>query len=375
MHFKTLLSLCIALAPLATASALGSDRALRSHGSQRRDQSCVFTDAAAAIKGKESCTAITLQDITVPPGKTLDMTGLQDGTHVTFAGNTSFRYHVWAGPLIAFTGRNLIIDGAPGHIIDGNGPAWWDGLGQKGNLTKPKFFAAHNVVNSIIKGLNVKNTPIHGFSIKNVTNLGLYDITINNSDGNHPGGGHNTDGFDIESSNGVFISGANVINQDDYLAINSGNNITFTNSSCSGGHGLSIGSVGGRKDNTVSNVLISNSQVVDSTNGVRIKTVFNATGSVSGITYSNITLSNISNYGIVIEQDYLNGGPTGNATAGVPITDITIENITGTVESSAIPVYILCADGACSNWSWTGVQITGGTPTDKCRGVPKPASC
>jgi polygalacturonase len=35
---------------------------------------------------------------------------------------------------------------------------------------------------------------------------------------------------------------------------------------------------------------------------VRIKTVYGATGSVSGVTYSGITLSNITKYGIVIEQ-------------------------------------------------------------------------
>lgn len=36
---------------------------------------------------------------------------------------------------------------------------------------------------------------------------------------------------------------------------------------CSGGHGLSIGSVGGRKSNTVKDVTISNTQVVNSQNG------------------------------------------------------------------------------------------------------------
>lgn len=54
-------------------------------------------------------------------------------------------------------------------------------------------------------------------------------------------------------------------------------------------------------------MLIESSSVTDSTNGVRIKTVYDATGSVSGVTYSDITLSGITDYGIVIEQDYENG--------------------------------------------------------------------
>lgn len=70
---------------------------------------------------------------------------------------------------------------------------------------------------------------------------------------------------------------------------------------------------------------------------------------------ADITLSGIAKYGIVIEQDYLNGGPTGTPTDGVPITDLTLEKITGTVTSDAQPYYILCA--ACSNWSVTGVDV------------------
>jgi polygalacturonase len=80
---------------------------------------------------------------------------------------------------------------------------------------------------------------------------------------------------------------------------------------CDGGHGLSIGSVGGKSDNDVSNVLFTNSVVKNSENGARIKTNSGTTGSVSNIEWSNIQVSNISIYGIDIQQDYLNGGPTG----------------------------------------------------------------
>jgi polygalacturonase len=139
-------------------------------------------------------------------------------------------------------------------------------------------------------------------------------------------------------------------NQDDCLAINSGTSITFTGGTCSGGHGLSIGSVGGRDDNTVKTILIESSTVNASQNGVRIKTVYDATGTVSGVTYKDITLSGITKYGVVIEQDYENGSPTGTPTTGVPITDLTLDGITGTVSSSGTNVYILCGKGSCSDW-------------------------
>lgn len=46
-------------------------------------------------------------------------------------------------------------------------------------------------------------------------------MTINNEAGDSEGG-HNTDGFDIGSSSNVIIDGANVYNQDDCVAVNSG---------------------------------------------------------------------------------------------------------------------------------------------------------
>lgn len=223
---------------------------------------------------------------------------------------------------------------------------------------------------SSINGLNVKNTPVQGFSINTATDLTLDHITIDNSAGDVTNGGHNTDAFDVGSSTGIIISNANVKNQDDCLAVNSGTNITFTGGTCSGGHGISIGSVGGRSDNVVKDVKILSSSISNSDNGVRIKTVYDATGSVSGVTYKDITLKNIAKYGIVIEQDYQNGSPTGTPTAGVPITDLTIQNVVGSVASKGTNVYILCAKGACSNWTWSGNSVTGGQKSDKCSNIP-----
>lgn len=120
---------------------------------------------------------------------------------------------------------------------------------------------------------------------------------------------------------------------------------------------------------------ITDSTVTDSANGIRIKTVYDATGSVSDVTFSGITISGITDYGIVIEQDYENGSPTGTPTDGVPITDLTVDGITGSVESDAVEVYILCGDGSCSDWTWSGVDITGGKTDSKCENVPSGASC
>ncbi|KAL3953644.1 hypothetical protein ACCO45_011600 [Purpureocillium lilacinum] len=330
---------------------------------------CTFADAASAIKQKTSCTVITLNNIAVPAGMPLDLTGLNDRTHVIFAGKTTFGYKEWTGPLISISGKDIVVEGAAGHSIDCQGQRWWDGMGGNRGKVKPKFFSAHKLTNSRIQGLNIINTPVQAFSINGATNLEVHNVHIDNSLGDTKGG-HNTDAFDVGASNGVYISGAVVKNQDDCIAINSGTNITFTGGDCSGGHGLSIGSVGG--GDAVRGVRILNSKVSNSANGVRIKTRLNEIGSVSDVIYDNIALTNIANYGIVIQQDYENGGSKGYPSAGVPITGLTVNRVVGNVKPTGTNVYIICA--ACRNWIWTSNRVTGGTKVMQNKGVPPGSS-
>ncbi|KAG4435551.1 Polygalacturonase 1 [Cadophora sp. M221] len=356
-----------AIAPIATGSS--------GNGSANAGTAlagCTFTSASAAKAGKTKCTTIVLDGIAVEAGVTLDLTGLTSGTSVIFQGETTWAYEAWSGPLFSVSGENIKVSGASGHSLNGNGAKWWDGKGGNGGVTKPKFFYAHDLTGtSTISGLNILNYPVQCFSINGASGLTISDVTIDNSAAGSLG--HNTDAFDVGSSTNIVISGAIVKNQDDCLAINSGTGITFTGGSCFGGHGLSIGSVGGRTDNVVSDVTISSSSVSDSANGIRIKTVSGATGSVKGVTFKDIKLSGITSYGIVIEQDYENGSPTGTPTNGVPITDLTVSGVTGTVASGATNIYILCA--ACSDWTWTGISVTGGKTSSKCTGIPTGASC
>lgn len=259
--------------------------------------------------------------------------------------------------------------GASGSSLNGNGDSYWDGEGSNGGKTKPKFFQAHDLTSSTISGITITNSPVQVFSIDNAKTLALTDITINNQAGDSLGA--NTDGFDIGSSTGVTITNAKVYNQDDCVAINSGTSITFTGGYCSGGHGLSIGSVGGRSDNTVEDITFESSQVVNSQQAVRIKTISGDTGTVKGVTYKDITISGATKYGVLITQAY--DGST--ATTGVPITDLTLSGISGSVSSSATNVYIDCgSSSSCASWTWD-VSVTGGKTSSSCANVPSGASC
>lgn len=367
MHSFHLLSLAL-LGSIVSAAPEPS----RATDYTKRD-SCTFTDNSQVSKSASSCSSIVLSGIKVPAGETLDLSDAKDGTKITFEGTTTFGYKEWNGPLIYFGGSEITVTAADDAVIDGEGSRWWDGEGSNGGKTKPKFMYAHKLDGSTLSGLRIKNTPVQAISVQ-ANNLHLEDITIDNSDGDH-NGGHNTDGFDISGSDGVYITGAVVENQDDCIAINSGKNIEFSGGSCSGGHGLSIGSIGGRDDNTVQNVTIHDSTISNSANAVRIKTKVNETGSVSGITYSNIKLSGISDYGIVVEQDYKNGGSSGTPSNDIKVTGVTVDGVTGSVDDDAVPVYILCGEGSCSNWTWRDVDISGGKKSDKCENVPSGVSC
>ncbi|VUC26078.1 unnamed protein product [Clonostachys rosea] len=341
---------------------------------EERATTCTFSGssgAASASKSQASCATIVLSNVALPSGTTLDLSNLNDGTHVIFQGTTTWGYSEWSGPLLQIQGNSITVEGASGAVLNPDGARWWDGKGGSGGKTKPKFFAAHKLTNSAINNIHITNTPVQALSINGVNGLTISNMIIDSAAGDS-GGGKNTDAFDIGDSTGVTITGTQVHNQDDCVAVNSGSDITFSGGLCSGGHGLSIGSVGGRTNNVVSNVTFKDTTVQNSVQAIRVKTVAGATGSVTGVTYSGLTLKNITKYGVLIEQNYDGGDLHGDPTTGVPITGLTVENITGGggVASGGYNVVVVCGSGSCSGWTWSNVVITGGTKVYSCQNSP-----
>ncbi len=117
---------------------------------------------------------------------------------------------------------------------------------------------------SVIENLHIQNWPAHGFSIGSSSDLTIRNVYMDNSFGDLPNNrskglsaAHNSDGFGVGTlSSNILIDNCTVYNQDDCVAVTSGNNITASNIFCSGTHGLSIGSIGGKANNNVTNVLV-----------------------------------------------------------------------------------------------------------------------
>nr|AHG54232.1 polygalacturonase 22a [Lygus lineolaris] len=308
---------------------------------------------------------IRVRNINVPAGKALDFQGL-DGRTIEFHGRVTFGYAEWSGHLIIIKGKNMKIRGMPGHLIDGEGHRWWDKCG--GNCGKKKPFMIYTQLqDSTVDGLKIKNTPAWCFAINECNNVHYSNIDIDNKDG-HSKGGHNTDGFDVHKSRNIRIYNSKVNNQDDCLAINSGWDIVFENNVCEGGHGIAV-AVGGYDVNEAKNILIKNCKVIKNNIGVRVKTLLNGKGIVDGITFDNVELKDISEIGIVIIGNYLNSGPRGDPTGGIPIKNLNINNVRGNVLHNGTNIQINVAPGSPSGWIWKS-NVWGGRKNPNCKGTP-----
>lgn len=114
-------------APTAAPSPVEVAQAIEERAIEARVATCKFTGSlgySSASVSKASCSTIILDSLTVPAGKTLDMTGLTEGTTVIFEGETSFAYSEWEGPLFAVSGTNIKVAGESSgtSILNGNGP-------------------------------------------------------------------------------------------------------------------------------------------------------------------------------------------------------------------------------------------------------------
>ncbi|XP_057658843.1 polygalacturonase-like [Diorhabda carinulata] len=339
--------------------------------------SCTITDYSQVDSVVKSCTTIVVSNLHVSAGKTLKL-HLKSGTKLTFQGKVTFDHHAWDGPLVELQGTNIYVTGASGHVLDGEGAKYWDGKGDKGGK-KPKFFRIKNSSGKV-ENIHLLNCPHQCASILSSKSLTLSNWNIDVSAGDANALGHNTDGFDVSECDGLLIQNCVVKNQDDCIAVNSGKNLHFDKMYCSGGHGLSL-SIGVSKTdsskNYAQNVTFSNSNVVNSRNAIHVKTHTDAaSGYIKDLTYRNIQMSGITHYGINVQEDYKGGSSTGKASNNIPITNMMVNTVKGTMTSSnAMPVYILCGSSGCSNFQWSGVSISGGHKSSQCNYHPSGFSC
>ncbi len=187
-------------------------------------------------------------------------------------------------------------------IIDGAGEVWWgpaeEARRKKSGYTLPR-------PNMIIL-TRCKNLKIIGVTIQNAPKFHLVptdceDVVIESVTFKAPAGAPNTDAIDPSRCKNVLITKCYIDVGDDNVAIKSGRkvdgrefaceNITVSDCTFLNGHGVSIGSetVGGVRGLTVQRCTFENTD-----NGIRIKSRRGRGGLVENITYSDITMKNVT---------------------------------------------------------------------------------
>ncbi|KAK9191867.1 hypothetical protein WN943_020483 [Citrus x changshan-huyou] len=256
-------------------------------------------------------------------------------------------------------------------IIDGRGSVWWqdypydDPIDDESKLIIPlhnntlpdkpptpirselsgkmpsikptalRFYGSFNVT---VTGITIQNSPQCHLKFDNCIGVVVHDVSVSS-----PGDSPNTDGIHLQNSKDVLIHTSNLACGDDCVSIQTGcSNVYVHNVNCGPGHGISIGSLG--KDNTkacVSNITVRDVMMHNTMNGVRIKTWQGGSGSVQGVLFSNIQVSEVQ-LPIVIDQFYCDKSTCKNQTSAVALSGITYERVKGTY--TVKPVHFACSD-------------------------------
>ncbi|KZV42550.1 Pectin lyase-like superfamily protein [Dorcoceras hygrometricum] len=217
------------------------------------------------------------------------------------------------------------------------------------NAQALRFYGSFNVT---VTGISIQNSPQCHLKFDNCNGVSVYNFSVSS-----PGDSPNTDGIHLQNSKDVLIRNSNLACGDDCVSIQTGcTNIYIHDVNCGPGHGISIGGLG--KDNTkacVSNVTVRDVLFQETTNGVRIKTWQGGLGSVQGIRFSNIQVSQVQ-LPIIIDQYYCDARSCKNQTSAVAVSGVRYENIRGTYTVS--PVHLACSDGKpCTDVTLTSIDL------------------
>lgn len=269
-------------------------------------------------------------------------------------------------------------------IIDGRGSVWWQdttfddpiddeekliipinktarkypptwlrsGLSGKMPSIKPTALRFYGSFNVTVTGITIQNSPQCHLKFDNCMGVSVYEMSVSS-----PGDSPNTDGIHLQNSKQVLIHSSNLACGDDCVSIQTGcSNVYIHNVNCGPGHGISIGSLG--KDNTkacVSNITVRDIIMHNTMNGVRIKTWQGGQGSVQGVLFSNIQVSEVQ-LPIVIDQYYCDKRICKNQTSAVSLSGITYEKIRGTY--TVKPVHFACSDNLpCIDVTLNSIQL------------------
>lgn len=239
---------------------------------------------------------------------------------------------------------------------------------------RPPLIQFKNCQNVLLEDFTTRNSPFWNTHI-----LYCKDVLIKNVTFQNPNDGHNGDGLDIDSCNGVKIFNCNFDVNDDCLCFKSGigkdgirvnkpcENISVKNCNMLCGHGSVV--MGSETAGGIRNLEISDCVFHGTDRGIRLKSRRGRAGTVE-----NITLNNITMHGVgcpIVMNLYYECGARPDEIAMLsdpnfrPVTDttphlrnITITNITAHNAQSAASCFLGLPESPIENVLFENVKIT-----------------
>lgn len=155
--------------------------------------------------------------------------------------------------------------------------------------------------NSIVHDITSKDSKFFHINVIGSRNFTFHRVRISAS-----ADSKNTDGIHIGRSNGVYVTDSIIQTGDDCISLGDGSKqIKVTNVTCGPGHGISIGSLGRYpNEEPVDGVYVRNCTLINTTNGVRIKTwPGSRDGIANDLHFNDIIMNNVANP-ILVDQEY-----------------------------------------------------------------------
>ncbi|KAJ3344481.1 hypothetical protein HDU83_005151 [Entophlyctis luteolus] len=269
-----------------------------------------------------------------------------------------------------FGGTDINIYG--GGTIDGNGSIW------PSSGIRPVLLTLDGVNGGAVWDIKLNNAGFWNNLCANSTNVIYDNIQISATN-------KNTDGWDTYKSDNVVIQNSVINNGDDCVSFKpNSTNMVVQGLSCTGSHGVSVGSLGQYSDqyDIVKNIYVYNVQMNNAENGARIKVWPGATGGygtgggsghVQNITYDTFTVSNVaSKKDIVLTQCYNESDLTAcnSNPSKLTIQDVYFKNFYGSASKPSIGTLECSLSTVCSNINTANILIAaGGSLTADCHNM------
>jgi len=250
-------------------------------------------------------------------------------------------------------------------LIDGNGQASYDEFAANSSLARPTLFLIASSSGIAVSNLHFRNAPNVFHSVNANSKDVVYSSLTMSAASTSTNAPKNTDGWDIGPATNVMLDSVTVSNQDDCVAFKAGANyVTVTDISCTGSHGLSVGSLGSKAGvtDTVENIYVSGATMIDSTKAVGIK-LYPGGSSFGSAIVKNVTWTGVivngSEYAAQIQSCYSqNTSYCAEYPSTAQISDTYFKSFSGQTSTAAEPVIAMLdcpADGTCDiyfeDWS------------------------